>query len=92
MNTNEDWTKNTNADLAHDKVIMGGNPKNYYDGILEKMNFYGYYTNDSHMMCINEIEQCYMQKRFIFSTDDNTDRVCSHPYNSTSYYISFFNI
>ena len=58
INTNGDWTKNNNADLAYDEIIMGGNPKNYYSGIMEKTNFYGYYTNDSHMMNVNKNEMC----------------------------------
>ena len=66
INTNGDWTNNTNVDMIYDKVIMGGYPKNYYDGTLEKIKFYGYNTKNSHMICIHEIEQCYVQKRLIF--------------------------
>ena len=66
INTNGEWTKNTNVDMTYDKVIMGGNPTHYYYGTMEKTNLYGYYTKDSHMMCINKNEQCYVQKRLIF--------------------------
>ena len=65
-NTDGDLTKNTNADLIYDIVIMGGNPRYYYYGTMEHIHFYGYNTKDSHMLCINKIEQCYLQKRLIF--------------------------
>ena len=52
--------------MIYDKIIMGGNPMPYYYGTMEKTNVYGYYTNDSHMMCINKIEQCYVNIRLIF--------------------------
>ena len=66
INTNGNWTKNTNVDMTYDKVIMGGNPMHYYYGILNKMNFYGYYTNNSHMMNVNKNEMCYVGIRLIF--------------------------
>ena len=66
-NTNGDLTNNTNVDMIYDKVIVGGNPRYYYYfGTIEKINFYGYYKKDSHMLCINKIEQCYVKKRLIF--------------------------
>ena len=65
--TNGDWTETNNVDLVYDKIIiMGGNPKYYYCGKIDKINFYGYDTKDNHMMCINKIEKCYVQKRLIF--------------------------
>ena len=65
-NTDGDLTKNNNADLVYDKIIMGGNPEHYYYGILKKMNFYGYYTNDSHMRYVNKNKKCYVGIRLIF--------------------------
>ena len=52
--TNRDLTKNNDVDVTDDKIIMWGNPEHYYYGILEKMNFDGYYMNDSHMMGTNK--------------------------------------
>ena len=65
-NTDGDLTKNKNVDMIYDKIIMGDNPMYYSYGTMEKTNFYGYYTNDSHMMCINKIEKCYVKTRLIF--------------------------
>ena len=61
-----DLTKNNNVDLIYDIVIRGGNTKYYYYGRMEHINLYGYYTKDSHMLCTNKIEQCYVKKRLIF--------------------------
>ena len=61
-----DLTKNNNVDLVYDKIIMGGNPMYYYYGTMEHINLYGYYTNDSHMMCINKIEKCYKKIRLLY--------------------------
>ena len=44
INTDGEWTKNTNVDMIYDKVMMGGNPIHYYYGTMEKINFNGYYT------------------------------------------------
>ena len=48
-NTYGDLTKNNNADLIYDIVIMRGNPMYYYGGTMRKTNFYGYYISDIHM-------------------------------------------
>ena len=66
INTDGDLTKNDNVYMIYDKVIRGGNPEDYYYGTMEYINLYGYYTNDSHMMCINKIEMCYIKIRLIF--------------------------
>ena len=66
INTNGDLTKNTNSHMDYEKIIMEGNPMPYYCGTMEKINYYGYYTKVSHMMCTNEIEQCYVKSRLIF--------------------------
>ena len=48
------------------KIILGGNPiYYYYFGKMEKTNFYGHNTKDSHM-CVNKIEKCYLKPRLIF--------------------------
>ena len=65
--TNGDWTKNNNADMTYDKIIMGvSNPEHYYYGRIEKTNFYGHYIKNSHMMNINKNERCYVNIRLIF--------------------------
>ena len=61
----ETWTKNNNVKLIYDAVTMRENPMHYSYGTMEKTNFYGHNTKNSHM-CIHEIEQCYAQKRLIF--------------------------
>ena len=38
----------------------------YYCGTMEKTKFYGYNTRDSHMMCTNKNEMCYVKERLIF--------------------------
>ena len=52
--TNGDWTEIHNVDLVYD----------YYDK-MNKLKFYGCYTQDSHM-CVTEIENCYLKQRLIF--------------------------
>ena len=64
--TNRDLTNDIDEDMDYDKIIMGDDPKNYYSGIMEKTNFYGYYTNNSHMMNVNKNEMCYVGIRLIF--------------------------
>ena len=66
INTNGDWTKNTDVDLAYDKIIMGDNPRNYYYGEMEKTDFYGYYTNRNHTIYVNKNKMCYVIIRLIF--------------------------
>ena len=56
-NTYGDRIEITNVDRFYESI--GNNGMKYY---VDK----GYYTNDSHMLCINEIEMCYVQKRLIF--------------------------
>ena len=62
-------TKN-NVDMIYDKIIMRVNPMYYNYGTMEYIKFYGYNTQDSHMLRINKIEQCYVQKRLIFDDGD----------------------
>ena len=52
--TNGDWTEINNVDLVYD-----------YYGKMNKLKFYGYYTQDGHM-CVNKIENCYVEPRLIF--------------------------
>ena len=54
ITTNGDWTEINNVDLVYD-----------YCGKMNKLKFYGYYTQDSHM-CVNKIENCYLKPRLIF--------------------------
>ena len=48
-NTDGDFIKNTNVNLIYDKIILGGNPKDYYFGTMEKVSSYGYKTKNSRM-------------------------------------------
>ena len=48
--------KRQNVDRFYESI--GNNGMKYVDK--------GYYTNGSHMLRINEIEKCYVQKRLIF--------------------------
>ena len=67
ITTNGDWTKINNFDLVYDKIIiMGSNPMYDYCGKMYKLKFYGYYTQDSHTMCVNKIENSYVKPRLIF--------------------------
>ena len=56
-NTYGDRIEITNVDRFYESI--GNNGMKYY---VDK----GYNTNDSHMLCINEIEMCYVQQRLIF--------------------------
>ena len=69
-NTDGDLTKNNNVNLIYNAVTMRGNPIYYYFGTIEHINFYGHDTQDSHILCINKIEKCYVQKRLIFEDGD----------------------
>ena len=54
------------VDMAYDKIIMGDDPGNYYYGIMEKTNFYGYYINNSNIMNLNKNEMYGNNIRLIF--------------------------
>ena len=57
---NGDLTKNNNADLVYDKIILGDNPRDYYYGKMNNKDLNGYYTNDSHMVyvCLLYTSRC----------------------------------
>ena len=65
-NTDGGFIKNTNVDLIYDKIILGGNPIDYYFGIMEKISSCGYKTKNNHMWHINKIEKCYIKTRLNF--------------------------
>ena len=54
------------VDMAYDKITMGENPGNYYYGIMEKTNFYGYYINNRNIMNFNKNELCIFDITLIF--------------------------
>ena len=65
--TDGDLTKNNNADLVYDKIIMGDNPRDYYYGKMNNKDLNGYYTNDSHMVyVVNKNKMCYVKIRLIY--------------------------
>ena len=55
LTTNGDWTETNNVDLVYD-----------YYGKMNKLKFYGYYTQDNCMWNANKIENYYLKPRLNF--------------------------
>ena len=47
-------------------MCIRDSPWNYYYGIMEKTNLYGYYINDSSVINLNKKELCIFDIRLIF--------------------------
>ena len=65
-NTDGDFTNNTDVDLIYVKIILGGNPIDYYLGTMEKISSYGCKTKNSRMLCITKIDKCYTKRRLLY--------------------------
>ena len=47
-------------------MCIRDSPIDYYFGIMEKIKFYGHYTENSHMMNANKIDKCYTKIRLLY--------------------------
>ena len=73
-NTNGDWIRNTNghwirktkADRIYDKIIMGSNPVNHCNGIMEQFKKLNSYYVDNNIMSLIKDEKCYIKIRLLF--------------------------